>query len=284
MFDYASFNSTYIGASHIRRGTKCQDASLSLSEKGSAIAAVADGHGSEAYFRSDIGAHFAAETAVSAAADFIKKITPDMLTDVASVNKQLIQLEKCIIMRWGDMVAEHAKQFPFTDEEQALFESTKDEIYSVYGTTLIAAAVTPSYWFAFQIGDGKCAALSDGLWTEPVPWDEKCFLNATTSICDRRAVDEFRHYFSGTLPAAVFLCTDGVCDSYGSADDLFLVYSKTAETFARSGFARTKKTVERMLPAITSKGSGDDVSLAGIVNRNAVKAAFAPHLGKSAAS
>ncbi|MDR0992516.1 MAG: protein phosphatase 2C domain-containing protein [Ruminococcus sp.] len=280
MFDYNVFNNTFVGASHIRRGTRCQDASLSLSEKGAAIAAVADGHGSEAYFRSEIGAHFAADIAVNCAADFIKSITPDMLTDADSVNRQLIQLEKCIIMRWGETVEEHREQFPFTEEEEKIFaESRQREIYSVYGTTLIAAAVTPAYWFAFQIGDGKCAALADGIWSEPVPWDEKCFLNATTSICDSRAVDEFRHYFSGNLPAAVFLCTDGICDSYGSADDLFLVYSKTAETFARTGFARAKKTVSRMLPAITSKGSGDDVSLAGILSKTAVKNAFAPHLG-----
>jgi serine/threonine protein phosphatase PrpC len=278
VFDYNVFNSTFVGASHIRRKTRCQDASLSLCENGIAIAAVADGHGSEAYFRSEIGANFAADIAVNSAADFIKKITPDMLTDAGSVNRQLIQLEKCIITRWGETVEEHLRQFPFTEDEERLFAESRD-IYPVYGTTLIAAAVTPSYWFAFQIGDGKCAALSDGLWTEPVPWDDKCFLNATTSICDSRAVDEFRHYFSGELPAAVFLCTDGVCDSYGSADDLFLVYSKTAETFARTGFTRAKKTVSRMLPAITSKGSGDDVSLAGILSKTAVKDAFAPHLG-----
>lgn len=66
---------------------------------------------------------------------------------------------------------------------------------------------TKSYWFAFHIGDGKCIAYDiEGNWYEPIPWDDRCFLNKTTSLCDSIALDEFRYCYSGTgqLPIAIF--------------------------------------------------------------------------------
>ena len=47
----------------------------------------------------------------------------------------------------------------------------------------------------FILAMGKCIAFNeDGSWHEPIPWDEKCFLNKTTSLCDSSAIDEFRYY------------------------------------------------------------------------------------------
>jgi len=64
-----------------------------------------------------------------------------------------------------------------------------------YGATLIAAALTKDYWFGIQIGDGKLTAVyPDGSFNQPVPWDDKCYLNVTTSICDDDAAERARVY------------------------------------------------------------------------------------------
>ena len=92
-------------------------------------------------------------------------------------------------------------------------------IEQTYGCTLMCFASTRTYWFAFHIGNGKCVAISVDSGrigsSDPVPWDEKCFRNVTTSLCDPEALDKFRYCYGGTdtLPLAVFLGSDGIDDS-----------------------------------------------------------------------
>ena len=93
----------------------------------------------------------------------------------------------------------------------------------IYGCTLMCYVQTSTYWFAFQIGDGKCFAFTeDGKWLEPIPWDEQCFLNKTTSMCDSRAIDEFRYCYQGdgVYPMAIFLGSDGIDDSFGANENI----------------------------------------------------------------
>ena len=51
-----AISATCAGASHVRNGKICQDASDSASGGGFAFAAVADGHVGDEYIRSDKGA------------------------------------------------------------------------------------------------------------------------------------------------------------------------------------------------------------------------------------
>lgn len=57
---YQSFHFTSIGASHIKKGTVCQDFSASVETEKYKLAVVSDGHGGADYFRSDRGSRFAA--------------------------------------------------------------------------------------------------------------------------------------------------------------------------------------------------------------------------------
>lgn len=67
-----------------------------------------------------------------------------------------------------------------------------DDIVS-YGCTLIAYVQTKHFWLALQIGDGRCVVLNKANeWSQPIPWDDRCMLNMTTSLCDEDAVNEFR--------------------------------------------------------------------------------------------
>lgn len=77
-----------------------------------------------------------------------------------------------------------------------------EKVQSAYGATLIGVVVTKDFWFGVHIGDGKCVVFDKaGVDSEPIPWDEQCFLNITTSICDSNAGSEFRYFFSRELPA-----------------------------------------------------------------------------------
>jgi hypothetical protein len=158
------------------------------------------------------------------------------------------------------------------------------DLHHTYGTTLIAAAITKEYWFGIHIGDGRFTALyRDGAFDQPVPWDERCYLNVTTSICDDDALEGARICYASAaaakLPAAVFLCSDGVDDNYPVEENekyLYKLYRTIALAFSDDGFDSTCVQLKDLAESFATKGKGDDTSIAGIIDMEAVKAIVPP--------
>lgn len=133
---------------------------------------------------------------------------------------------------------------------------------------------TNDFWFGLHIGDGKCVVVSEnGDLLEPIPWDDKCFLNSTTSLSDSDTLSSFRYFFSKeNLPIALFVGTDGIDDSFGGTAGLHSFYDALLKTIKTKGLEEGVKDLEEYLPKVSEKGSGDDVSVAGIIalkNKNA---------------
>lgn len=267
-----SFHISVQGASHIKKNKECQDASRSFCDENLAIAIVCDGHGGSDYVRSADGSRLAAEITEQNIKDFVASVDKDELR--RHTDQLIAKLESSIIGNWNLAVNEHCDQNPFTPEEiQTLSEKAKKkyltdkQIESAYGTTVIAVAVTPDYWFGIHIGDGKCVAVNpDGRFLQPIPWDEKCFLNATTSICDSRALENFRHFYAEKLPVAVFVGSDGVDDCFQNDQQLNHLYKTVLYSFATSEFDTALSDFREYLPRLSAKGSGDDVSVAAILD------------------
>ena len=135
---------------------------------------------------------------------------------------------------------------------------------------------TPDYWFAFHLGDGKCVSFhpEGALWQMPIPWDERCFLNKTTSLCDSNAINEFRYCYEGDgiFPMAVFLGSDGMDDSFGEDPNLVNFYIQVVKMLVTEGKEATIKSIESDLPQLSKIGSRDDMSVAFVYNINDLKA------------
>jgi hypothetical protein len=291
---YRSFACSVPGASHIKQNRPSQDYALGHKEGSLHIAAAADGHGSESHFLSGRGARFACECALGHLREFIrasgrheenfKELTTAIVRDwkktvTGDWNNYVENLafESAGLEKGGDWRPYYAALNPGYDDE-AWIKALDDPIRA-YGTTLIAAALiepgprNSGFWFGLQIGDGKCMTLGkDGEAAQPIPWDERCCLNVTTSICDSDAADRFRHFYSGTdadLPAAVFIGTDGVDSSYPVHENekhLAGLYQTIYGNFIREGFDKGEQQLKSFLPLFSEKGSGDDVSIAGIIS------------------
>lgn len=280
------------GESHILTNKICQDASFSETADGVSMAIVCDGHGGARYFRSDVGAKIAIEATRSCVSAFIKDVDVNLfankpftqkqaITSEASANaptkdtktdKALRQLFSSIIYSWHMKMEQHAQENPLTDEERqtvadryiADFENGKG-LEKTYGCTLMCYVCTPSFWMAFHIGDGKCIAFNDeGQWSEPIPWDERCFLNKTTSLCDSSALDEFRYCYEGDghFPLAVILGSDGMDDSFGETENMVNFYVQVLKLLANEGRDNALKTITEVLPQLSKVGSKDDMSMA----------------------
>ena len=145
------------------------------------------------------------------------------------------------------------------------------KIEGAYGTTMIAVTMTHDFWFGIHIGDGKCIAVnSNGEFKQPVPWDERCFLNSTTSICDSDAIDEFRHFYSEKLPSALFVGSDGIDDCFSNNQQLNNLYKTVLYSFATTDFNEALDGLSEYLPRLSAKGSGDDVSVAAIFDMDLI--------------
>ena len=177
-----------------------------------------------------------------------------------------------IVREWSKRILQDNIDNPFTDSEKLYLGSNRIE--KAYGSTLMAFAMTPEFWMAFHLGDGKML-MSDytGQWSEPVPWDCNCFLNITTSLCNSNPVNSFRYAFdaTGKIPAAVMMGSDGMDDSWGTMDNLKDFYSKVLSIFyedekEKTSFEKTKEDLGDYLTRLSAQGSRDDMTMAGIID------------------
>lgn len=278
MIGIKCFNSHCQGESHKTTGKPCQDFSFSIKTEGYTIAIVSDGHGGDRYFRSDVGSKIAVEVAHRCLVKFAEGIPSSLFVELPStpvgigdtVHQEIQQLTGAIVVGWRNAVLEHVTANPLTETEQLIANPKDDhEWEKTYGCTLIATLLTPQFWLAFQIGDGKCVTIDkEGVPYEPIPWDDKCFLNKTTSICDTDAASEFRYCIGGkeSFPIAVFMGSDGIDDSFGEEENLYNFYIQLAKGFAKDGYDATVADLTATLPVLSKRGSQDDMSVAGWYN------------------
>lgn len=271
-----SFSLSVQGASHIKKNKECQDHSGYYSDENYVVAIVCDGHGGDDYMRSAKGSYYACEAAETEIRSFLEEI--DSKRFFSDPERYMRDLEASIINKWNCTIDEDYESHPFTEEElsgvseRARRKYLQDKrIESAYGTTLVAVAMNKEFWFGIHIGDGKCVAVSrNGEFSEPIPWDPKCFLNATTSICDSDAIEHFRHFYSKELPAAVFIGSDGIDDCFKNDEQFHNFYRTVLYSLGTSDFDSSVAELEEYLPRLSEKGSRDDMSIAAILDMDVI--------------
>jgi len=293
-----SFSATETGYNHIKAEPSkvCEDASGFYDDDQMHICVVADGHGSDNYPRTDRGSQFAVNAAIKQIKAFVGKIynpepeNPetsekesneliDKLLHTKIDETHLLQnLSRSILMKWRDLVEKDVEENPFQESEMVNVSEKYKKRYipeniserraeKAYGCTLIAYVVTEKFSFGMQIGDGKCVVIDqDGTVSEPIPWDDNCQMNVTTSICDSDASDEFRFFVTEEKPSAVFCGSDGIDDSYANVEEMYALYRSILKIFVEHGIEVGKSEIKEYLPVLTKRGSGDDVSIALIMD------------------
>lgn len=273
MQPYIEIDAYHIGKGHVQSGLSCEDYSATYSDESVSVVVISDGHGDKNCFRSARGARYACEISVNLCRQF-QSIT-NHIDDISHCNfdELVTSLESEIVEKWKSKVLSDAQIHPFTEEElsktseqaQAAYRAG-NRIEKAYGCTLIVAMAAAHYWLTLQIGDGKCvAAYQDGAFVEPIPVDENCLGNRSTSLCNSNAKESFRHYYSAIKPAAAFVSSDGIEESFDTAG-LYNCFYSVAYWIKAEGLDAAKQKLDDLLPQISEGGSGDDVSLAAMVS------------------
>jgi serine/threonine protein phosphatase PrpC len=277
---FAGFKAITRGESHKEKDLPCQDAVFYQPYKNGGIITVADGHGSEKHFRSDVGSACAVEIAFNTILEFLqlqserenaKKGGIDAKRVIyPSVREaQIKQLERSIITRWRSAALEHFRRNSLTEAERELCAKldldATDENTQVrfYGTTLLAALLKKEFWFVLQIGDGKCVITdAQGKAHFPSIDDEAMGFGKTTSLCDSKAAENFREIFSSVPIKGITIATDGVTDSF--IPDAYLEFHEKLYTDFCHDPKMASNGIEKGISVWAANGSRDDAAMAGV--------------------
>jgi len=271
------------GASHLRSGLPNQDAikfHADTDGEPPVLLAISDGHGSPKSFRSAVGAQRAVEVAVRVTKTFLDGMKDLPLSAIKNAAERFLPAD--IVKTWMQEVDEHLRCNPFSAEEldrlereagvaakQAAIANERHRI--AYGATLLLAAVSDSYLFYLQLGDGDILTVSDTPQQveSPLPQDASLIANETTSLCMDRAQKLFRFRFQsmqGIPPALILASTDGYSNSFSTPGDFYKVGTDLLGMIQKNGLDYVEKSLAAWLDDASRSGSGDDVSL-GIICR-----------------
>jgi hypothetical protein len=180
----------------------------------------------------------------------LKKLTKDY-NDIVLKNPLLTEEHQKVI---SDLVTEFSKL-----SLKEIFGCTAVIYFQVKGTPV---------WYAFKIGDSDLFVDFGEGFVKPIKDDPKCFLNETTSLCNSKAYDSFcfpEEEFLGKAPSSVFASSDGVANSFSSEEYLSRFYGQIQFSFNEDGEFIGERDIKNYIPELSEKGSGDDVTIAGIV-------------------
>lgn len=276
------------GASHVGSHLPNQDAILYKQNAQVGVPlvlSIADGHGSEKYFRSHIGSEFAVQAAENVLHTFVRGLKEQgrgsypHLSEIESMARR-VPLE--IVARWQQLVEDHWHSNRPNDQEwRWIIKKENADAWKAitanpalaYGATLLAVLVTDTFILYFQLGDGDILTVSTtGEVLEPVPTDQRNLANETTSLCNPTAKHDFRTVFQRLThpkPALILLSTDGYSNSFESRAGFHKVGSDIwhlIRSQGEEGIQQVGKDLEGWLTRATQVGSGDDITV-GILCR-----------------
>ncbi len=283
---YQSYHATVRGYSHILKGTVGQDWSVAREIDGGHVAVISDGHGDPACFRSHIGSKRACEIAADLLEELAVRLKAERQEDQMlgrTGEKIAAHLYRRILSAWSGDLNARAAENPPTDQELAGVRPEYADIYRsgsgllhMYGATLIAMLKTDKYLLLLQQGDGRCTVVhADGTMDQPIPWDPRCQGRFTTSLCDPDAADSGRVRvidLAADPIIACYACSDGVEDSYETMDDTLKYLGMLTGDYVEEGRDHFLETLPPHLSGISEHGSGDDVSVACIIDPAAAAA------------
>ena len=264
---YKTFEAGCTGASKLKKDIICQDFFMTDSNEGYAIAVVSDGLGSSPHFRSNVGSKFACEISIKVVKSFFKTLQEELEENI-DFKKMLKQLVSRIIYAWREQVKNHLKSTGLTEDEKEIYDThynDKDEEYKtkIYAATFVLAVMSEKVSFVIQTGDSPCLVFDDEACITPQETiNPNCDMGFTTTLADTEPLKGFMYYITQDMPKAIFVCSDGIRDSY--TEKGFFNFGMVLLKEFEKNHDNALDYLKDYLPKLSEEGSADDMSIAGI--------------------
>lgn len=255
------------GASHKRADLECQDSYKKVEfDDGTVIMAVADGHGSKSSPYSKTGSTVAVNVFCKVMKNFYDSYADDTEMLLTYLNREGdTKVAQAVDSEWKRRIlkvhADRKREVPLNKNG----EKDKPEIYKLYGSTLVGLMITPTFLFAFQIGDGDITYVDDN-GVEPVLQSDKILGTETHSLCKvdswKKAISVVRRRSSdGTAPALFMLSTDGFSNSYKNEQEFIKTCTEYYEMIKEHGADVIAANLKAWLTETSEMGCGDDITV-----------------------
>ncbi len=258
------FGYSQIGSAHLRLGTINQDCVdwRSGSHGQGFVGAVADGHGAPPYFRSDIGAQLAVQSALECLERVLQRHSNNTAVgkDASTAIGRSIGID--IENRWNELVRTHLLHNPHAAHEEPAGVRP-------YGTTLVAAAASSRWLVTAQLGDGDTYLGFAGQALQRIDASQDLFQGEQTlSLCLPQAAQYFTIQlidldWASSQPDFLVLSTDGVGKSFPSAAGYERALTQFRELCMSPSnrFEEVSTQIPGWLNEVSQRGSGDDATL-----------------------
>ena len=266
------------GAAHRRRDIPNQDAlnwTPLEDRRPPVLVALADGHGGEKSFRSDVGARIAVNVALDALGELVEaRRRNDDEDNLTFVNRFCHEyIPRKIWTYWRRAVDEELERTPFEKSELALVfpdnppeNPIRDERrFRPFGSTLVAALFTDEFFFFLQLGDGDAIVVDDRAVATRVFDDPPTLGEETHSLCGEEAWKRTKCRFqkiSDQPPVLTLLATDGYSKSFVNDEAFLQVGTDLLKIVRKQGVDYVDHNLETWLSEASSDGSGDDATAA----------------------
>ena len=265
----------------MRTGKPNQDSYRIIELPNAVIIAVADGHGSDSCPYSKNGSAMAVRVFCKTLSDLCSIYNNDLdalrsFLDHEGAKSISSEIEK----EWKRRVARSyikiskraAKSFPANG-----LKEKRESIWKQYGTTLMGLVLTPTFIFAYQLGDGNIT-ISDNEKSKHVIIGDNLFGIETYSLSN---IDAWRLSKATTLAltdmkgdCSIMLSTDGFANSY-STDILFLETILDYHRFVKEhGVDAVESNLASWLNETSRDGSGDDITVVIVYFQSKQDSAF----------
>ena len=248
------------GNSHVLRDIPNQDSSYYKfgNSNQSWAAAIADGHGSSAHPRSELGSRIAVKCAVDVLLGYLESNEADSI-DLKELRAKLAER---MIQAWRDHISEHHLNQHEEQDPGSSIQELSDRDFILYGTTLAFAAPYKDAILLGSIGD------SDVFWRSESGLVRNLNLfdndgdgigEETHSLCLPNA----KKFFSlvalqvGSNGGTLVLATDGVKKSLRTDVDLNNLLDHY-HGLAATDQEAVEDDLREQLEELTTEGSGDD--------------------------
>lgn len=232
---------------------------MTIEDESVVYMAVADGHGSDKYDMSQYGSKLAVKSALAVMQELYEQFA-SMPVELARSFRQ--DLPRLVVRRWHDEVAADAAARGIEEAEPS---ADKKQLYSRYGTTLLAVLCTPRMRLFAQIGDGDIVLVGPEGYTD-VPFQSASneqLGNATYSMCSEDA-----HLLWATAqravteePSLVLLCTDGLSNCFGDEASFRQFAGSLFNNFQSLNVYRFSRSLPDVFQDYSKRGSGDDIAI-----------------------
>lgn len=242
------------------------------------VLVVADGHGSAAHARSDVGARFAVDLFTAHAREFAAFARTEAPEGPRSLSRLMNYarhvMPRRLVAQWQRDVLEHWERL--RAETSATVQGpagttvstpTDGQKMLLYGATLIGAVLTPQLFAAWQLGDGELTVVEcDGGVGLPLAPAEADLGDETESLCSREAWRLVRVHWApiveqDRMPRLIALSTDGLSKSFASDEGFVQFMAGLDQRLSEEGTESVRAVLPEWL-AKAAQHSGDDTTLA----------------------